>query len=42
MPKNCAGDSVSAVNLHIHKYKVKSVALQKFLMRNIHNKLNIF
>ena len=42
MPKICAGNSVSAVNLHIHKFKVKSAALQKFPMRNIHNKRNIF
>ena len=28
--------------LHIHKHKVKSATLQKFPMRNIHDKLNIF
>ena len=32
----------NVTNLHIHKYKVKSAAIQKFPMRNIHSKLNIF
>ena len=28
----------NSTNLHINKYKVKSATLQKFLMRNVHNK----
>ena len=34
--------TIYVTNLHIRKYKVKSAGLQKFLMRNKHNKLNIF
>ena len=34
--------TIYVTNLHIRKYKVKSAGLQKFPMRNKHNKLNIF
>ena len=32
----------NVTDLQIYKYKVKSATIQKFPMRNIHNKSNIF
>ena len=31
-----------ATNFHTNKYTIKSATLQKFPIRNMHNKLNIF